>query len=856
MKRPALLLFASLLATGSALYAQPGRTTKVTEGPTGNPPRAQAVAGPQYKAGGIKRTFQGRHYREEWTEPTWVPVLRIDTLGGLTVLEAGGGKQTFSLRLKDGQGRQWALRSVDKDNSTVLPEIARGTFLDAIADDLVTSAHPYAALTVPLMAEAAGVYHTRPRIVLVADDARWGEHRTRVGNQLFLFEERPDDMPEGIPNFGGATEIIGIEKLREHLATKPDHRVDQESYVRARIFDMFLGDWDRHEDQWRWARFKEGGRTLYRPIPRDRDQAYALFQGVIPYLLTLPEELEVLESFRGHIKNVKKYNFPARYLDRQLANEVSPERWVSISQELQGRLTDAVIENAVRQLPPEIFRLSGEEIITKLKSRRSHLPEYAAKYSRFLSEIVEVVGTLRGDRFSVQPADGGKMQVQVFGAGSTTPYYQRSFDPKETDEVRLYGLGGADQFDVTGERNIKLRLIGSADRDSMQVSGGGKTAFVYNNPGDAISVSGPVRVRLSEDTSINRYAYKGYQPNVGHTIKFPSFNNLRGVHFNLGYIYRRHGFRKVPFSWEQRLRANYSIFNKSFGGDYYGIFHNVIGPASLLADARYDQALRHLYFGLGNETKAPLDRSLYRLMTRELAASLGLQFRLGKYHRPGFTVGYEATKILRQENEKYYSGTDLSLNDPSVFFWKQFGTAAVYYNFHSVDNEAIPSKGFDFKVLAGYTQNLKESGRNFVRYEGSATGYIPFSPVMSLVLRAGGSRVDGIAEFYQLPTLGGGASLRGYRRERFRGETVAFNQNELRFLWNFRSWLFNGKAGLIGFFDQGRAWYSAEPESKTWHTGFGAGVMIVPFNRVAITVAYGVTPEDRVINLRLGTKIF
>jgi hypothetical protein len=37
---------------------------------------------------------------------------------------------------------------------------------------------------------------------------------------------------------------------------------------------MLIGDWDRHYDQWRWAEYKKKGQVIYRPIPRDRDQAF------------------------------------------------------------------------------------------------------------------------------------------------------------------------------------------------------------------------------------------------------------------------------------------------------------------------------------------------------------------------------------------------------------------------------------------------------------------------------------------------------------------------------------------------------------------------------------------------------
>ena len=39
---------------------------------------------------------------------------------------------------------------------------------------------------------------------------------------------------------------------------------------------MLIGDWDRHQDQWRWIEFKENGKKVYRPMPRDRDQAFSI----------------------------------------------------------------------------------------------------------------------------------------------------------------------------------------------------------------------------------------------------------------------------------------------------------------------------------------------------------------------------------------------------------------------------------------------------------------------------------------------------------------------------------------------------------------------------------------------------
>ena len=40
------------------------------------------------------------------------------------------------------------------------------------------------------------------------------------------------------------------------------------------ILDLFIMDFDRHEDQWQWGSIdKDKGKTYF-PIPRDRDQAF------------------------------------------------------------------------------------------------------------------------------------------------------------------------------------------------------------------------------------------------------------------------------------------------------------------------------------------------------------------------------------------------------------------------------------------------------------------------------------------------------------------------------------------------------------------------------------------------------
>src|SRR4051812_25543564 len=70
-----------------------------------------AVAGKQYYRSNLHHTLLGKHYRKEWNTPALFKVVMLDTLaGGLTPYQAGGGRQSKSLRLRDANGREYVLR--------------------------------------------------------------------------------------------------------------------------------------------------------------------------------------------------------------------------------------------------------------------------------------------------------------------------------------------------------------------------------------------------------------------------------------------------------------------------------------------------------------------------------------------------------------------------------------------------------------------------------------------------------------------------------------------------------------------------------------------------------------------------
>lgn len=821
----------------------------------------KVIAGSEYQRSGTHQWLWGQDYRKEWTTPVTVPVLNLDSAhGGLTVTQTGGGTQTRSLWLRDASGRNWVLRSVNKTYLGTLPDIVQGTFVANLANDQIATNHPYAALTVPVLAEAARVYHTNPRYYVVPHHPRLGVHNETFANTLCLLEERPDETHLGALYFGRPEDIVSTERMMERVLEQNDHLVDQRSYIRARLFDMFIGDWGRQKDNWRWARFDSGTYKIYRPIPRDRDQTFARFEGSLLGLILRIGKYKELQSFDEDIKSISWYNYPAYALDKRFTNALSLEDWLQAARELQVYLNDAVIERAVRQMPPEIFALSGGEIIRKLKSRRAHLSQYADTYYRFIARDVEVPGTKGRESFVVKRAEDGATLVQVFRknrAGETEgrPVYSRTFQKQETREVRLYGVDGQDVFRVEGkgEEGIRVGLIGGPRLDSMTdrsvVEGKTRKTRFYDNPGNIFSPSTETRIHTSRFPSINQYDYETFKYDSRGVKPILYYNTFYRFFVGVGYTVTKNRTREGTFSSRHSMGLNYSLIERSFHPYYKSTMTSLINRWNLNLNVGYDQVRRFNYFGSGNETQRVTDNiEFYWMRMHTLYGSAGVdQTFLGR-HNVRLDLLYNGISIL--DSDERYVSLKRGTVDPSSFEWKHFAGPQITYTYLRTNDAVVPTKGISFRAGGGYMRNFTQN-QGFTRAETVLNVYLPIFRPFSVAVKNGYSAVYGDAEFYQQPNLGGFYTLRGYWRYRIWGRSAFWNQNELRWLPTVHGRLFSGRIGLVGFWDQGRVWMPGEKSHK-WHRGYGGGVILVPFNRISVAVTYGISEETKRMNIRLG----
>jgi hypothetical protein len=276
-----------------------------------------AIAPEYNEVSAFHRKFLGENYRKLWATPVRMRILNISKeRGGLQIVQLGGGNQTKSIRFKDPQGKEWVLRTIQKYPDRALPERLKATIAKDIIQDQVSTGHPFGALVVPPLAEALGIAHSNPEVVYVADDPGLKEYRKDFANATYLFEER---VPLEYEDSESTT------KMQEDN----DHVTDQKLTLRARLLDFVLGDWDRHEDNWRWFAEKSKGVTHYKAIPRDRDKVFYKTSGVFPWILSHQWLKSNLQPYSAEIRDVKTWNYNARFFDRYFLTGLSHAKYTS-----------------------------------------------------------------------------------------------------------------------------------------------------------------------------------------------------------------------------------------------------------------------------------------------------------------------------------------------------------------------------------------------------------------------------------------------------------------------------------------------------------------------------------------------
>lgn len=838
-------------------------TLALTPGPlSGQAPGTDSttvVAGPEYEAGSLQRFLLGSRYRDTWTTPVRVPVLDLGAYaGGLTPVQRGGGVQTRTLRFEAPDGREYNFRSVNKSYAHSVPEWARGTLIEWLRQDQTSAQHPGAAIVATPLIEAAGILHPGPQLAVMPDDPRLGEFRDEFAGLLGTIELHPNEGEDDEPLFAGSPTIAGGERLLEHLAEEPEHRLDAPAFLAERLISIFVGDWDRHIGQYRFARYqREDGVYWWVPIPEDRDYALLYHDGLL-LAVARASLTSRLIRFRHTYPALTAMMSNSPDLVRNLLAPVDRATWDSVAHAVHARLTDEAIQEAVGALPPEWEALTGPELTRTLRARRARFLEMSREFYALVAAQAEVHATEEDDEAIIERHPDASVTVRLRAPGNEAwgdrPYYERRFVPAETREIRVFLSDGDDHALVRGSSNddILVRVVGGEGDDVLTDSTGG--VVLYDAEGDNTFVA-------RRGTRVDQ---EPYEPPEEETSLLPNkprdWGSTRslfapavdwapdaGLLVGGGPRWMRYGFRHAPYASENTIAALVNPGSWRGRVEYEGTFvpESSNRRIDLMATASNVDVLR--FHGYGNASPAlPDDAALTWRQRYDLAARMRLLLGAASGLAIGANVHYSNPEVepatpLEQRRPRGADGIG------------EAGLRAAAW-LDTRDDPRLPHRGFLADLdLSSYLPlrdspdpfgNAAATGRTYLRLP------VPASPVVAL--RVGGEVVMGDAPIHRAAFLGGRDDLRGFSQDRFAGDMAAHGGAELRVPVMPAQLIARGTVGLSAFTDAGRVWLEGASPGD-WHTAVGASVWFsTPIATVTAEWARG---EKDAFYLRLGTGL-
>ncbi|AWV97152.1 metallophosphoesterase [Arcticibacterium luteifluviistationis] len=813
------------------------------------------------EVGPLHGVILGKHNRELFQkEYTFRTFDLSKEKGGLEPVKLGGGNQTNSLRLIADDDKQYVLRGLAKDVTRFLPapfnELKAAQF---VVEDNFMSTNPFAPLAIPILADAIQVYHTNPTLVYVPAQAKLGDFNEVVGETMNLFEERPNGKQwEDAPFFGNADKILNTKEVLEEILEENDSKVDESWMLRTRLFDFLIGDWDRHDDQWAWAVKKmDDGKKRIRPIPKDRDQAFSLYDGLVTEIAkqTMPF-LRQLQSFEPDVKNVKWTTWSARLVDRTFLNGLDWNDWEEQIQFIQENLSDEIIDKAFDSWPEAAQKAVADELKFNVKSRRDNLENIAREHYEFVSSAVNVIGTDEREHFVIDRKDDETVQVIAFHiskkGNEKEQIYDRTFKSAITKEINIYGNDDDDEFTFIGpgKGKTKVRVIGGTGKDVFNQEGdipqSQKKSLIYDDEGkkNKVKTQANFKDKRTDNYLFNIYDRRSNDSNYDMFTPFPivGYNGDEGFSIGASASLVKYGFKKKPYASLQKFNASLSFSTNALRLGYEGDFVDVFRPIDLFVKAHYNGPGFALnYAGIGNDTRrVQSDLDFYRVFQESAGLHIGFKKRL-LADAGSFTIGpFIQTSKIKQIEGSYLTGNTASETE-NVFRTMAFAGAKAALNFDNIENAQFPTNGVKFNTDVTYSEQF-ETSKNYTAFSVDLALYKALDTKERIVLatQASTSHVFGKGyEFFQLASIGGLNGLRGYRRERFYGENAFRHTTDLRLKLSRKQFLLS--YGLYGSFDYGKVW--DERTDENWHYSYGGGLWFSPMNLMLINVGIFVPKE-------------
>jgi len=767
----------------------------------------------------------GEHYRDLYTTPIAVQPANLNNLyGGLKVERQI--PEEFALLLRNNQDQDYLLKIVGGYSTFLQSGFFRDvynhrefkkTYLDEFIKDAYTITHPYSFILADRMADRLALSSFDPKIYYLPQNSV---------NDTISDGTRIDDRMVSIYDLKAYADnpvIIQTDTLLTKIKEDKTIKIDEEVYIRERLFDMLVGDWNKGNENWRWQeQTREDSVVTLSPVIVDRQSAFTKVDGFFFKGILGMFGLKSVTNYDYRYGELKKVNGMSYSLDVALAGQADRQMWLEQAKYIKQNLTNEVIDEIFQLLPDEIKGEYADNIKSKLKMRRDNLEVIASHYYDILQETPVIVGTNEKDSFVINRTGDKQLQVQIFNKQDRL-VFEKLYDRK-TKEIWIYGLEGDDRFEVSGDsrKTIPMILIGGKGENNYNIENGKKlTIYEYKSHDSNTDTLSGAKMIETDIEKVHEYDFNKLKYSTLDFTPWGVYDSDLGLYLGVYLSKTMYGFKRSPYSYRHRIGYNYLN-----GFTYQGLFPALDEKKIFTIEAFIGTPNNFInFFGYGNETDGYKDekRKYNRVNISKYSIAPSFIYKFDEEHKITAQASVDLYDI-RNSEDRFVN--DVYDENDRFFETKAFADINLSYQITRKLFNFMPK--VDFSLTGGFQMNVKETNWNFP-YLKSELG-IDFAINDRIALA---TEFNGIVlfsdryEFYQAAS----AELRGYRGNRFIGRQAYYQHTDLRFdLGRLENPVTPLVYGVFAGFDYGRVWYPNEYSEK-WHTSYGGGFWITLFKK-------------------------
>lgn len=695
------------------------------------------------------------------------------------------------------------LKQTQLENSYSVSEVT-GTELENSLRQVEKLSYPFASNITSKLASKLNLHNNAP--VLVAKEERL--------HQLVSVDST----------------IVSTEIMLSLIQGDAAIKFNQETYLRFRLLSFLVGNTNSKPKQYSWKEVYENDKRMFVPYIKTFQNEYMNFDGTYKLISKLVSSYKHLEPYDDRIKNIKNSSQQFIGFDINLLSSLPYEKWEKEVARIQNALNSTVVEVIKNSLPKGILSTETEVLFELLNSRIANLDIIANRYYNLIAPHKIVVGTDENNLIDIHRKDNST-SIKIYNEkeGKKAPIKSYDFSNNETKEIWIYGLKGNDYFEVSGNSKyfIPVKLIGGSNADKYEIQNGTKVVVHDSKSQTFIVEKDKAKINLSEENYVTEYNSEKYRYTINKIQPKFGANPDDGLFIGVVDSYKVMGFNQKPYTKLHQVSANLYLGTLGFKIDYYGELTNVYKGFSAFGGLGYQSSNYSTnFFGFGNETPN-FDDNLKLDYNRIRIANFDAKIGLLKRHKNYFASAnlFFESKKIDETPDRFVSSETLFFPDDDFFERKNYIGLSGLYEYKnlavSIVEDLVILPKIEFKLAA----DINEFSKTNVSVHPSLYLSQPmYGDKISVDVTLAYKHVFGNdIPFFQAANLGGGTGIRGYRNERFTGQSLSYVSTNLKWhIKDLKSEVLPLQFGLLGGFDAGRIWQENETSSQI-HSDFGVG---------------------------------